>query len=142
MLSINIHKDSKNLEKLEELMLKEEQVEIPAKHYFTEDGLYGREIVIPAGTLAIGHDHNHSFLEVFVEGELLIPTKTGTTILKAPFTGVGKPNNRKLGLALTDCRWITFHVVPEGMNSVSQMEEYIINKSITFKKHEGETLCQ
>ncbi len=127
---------------IEASMLNMPQVTIPTVHYFTDNGLYAREIIIPAGTLAIGHAHNHEFMEVFMSGTLIIPTDEGPKELHAPFLGVGKPDIRKLGLAKTDCRWVTFHPVPDGYNTVEQMEELIIKKSTAFKAHERELICQ
>lgn len=130
------------LEAVEASMLNLPQVEIPVTSYFTSNGLYAREITIPAGTLAVGHAHNHEFMEVFMSGILLIPTADGPKEIHAPFTGIGKPNTRKLGLAITDCRWVTFHSVPEGFGTVEKMEELIINKSDAFKAREKELICQ
>lgn len=131
-----------SLESMEALMLQEPQVTIPVNHYFTDDGLYAREIVIPAGTLAVGHAHKQDFMEVFISGTLLVPTETEPVTIQAPKVGIGKPLVRKLGFAVTDCRWITFHRVPEGCNTVEKMEELIIHKSEAFLKFEKEKECQ
>lgn len=133
---------SYNIESVEAEMLKLPQVVIPIKNYFTDNGLYAREIVIPAGTLAIGHAHTHEFMEVFISGILLVPTDEGSQEIHAPYVGIGKPDIRKIGMALTDCRWVTFHSVPEGYGTVEKMEEYIIKKSDVYLAHEKELLCQ
>jgi len=130
------------LEQIEETMLNLPQVEIPVTHYFTDSGIYAREIIIPAGTLAIGHSHNQDFMEVFMEGTIVVPSDSGPIEIKAPYVNKGLPHVRKLGLTLTDCKWVTFHQVPEGYNTVEAMEELIIEKSETFKLYEKELLCQ
>lgn len=130
------------LENIEASMLRLPQVAIPVINYFTDNGLYAREITIPAGTLAVGHAHNHEFMEVFITGTLSIPSEQGPITIQAPYVGVGKPDIRKIGYAITDCRWVTFHPVPEGYNTVEKMEELIIKKSQAFLKHEKELICQ
>lgn len=130
------------LEKIEATMLQLPQVAIPVTNYFTDNGLYAREITIPAGTIAVGHAHNHEFMEVFMSGTLLVPSEQGHVTITAPHVGIGKPDIRKIGFAVTDCRWVTFHPVPEGYNTVEKMEELIIKKSDSFLKYEKEYLCQ
>jgi len=130
------------LEKIEATMLQLPQVVIPITNYFTDNGLYAREITIPAGTIAVGHAHNHEFMEVFMSGTLLVPAEQGHITITAPHVGIGKPDIRKIGFAVTDCRWVTFHPVPEGYNTVEKMEELIIKKSDSFLKYEKEYLCQ
>lgn len=131
-----------NIEAVEAKMLNLPQVTIPVKNYFTDNGLYAREIIIPAGTLAVGHAHRHEFMEVFISGTLLVPTDKGSKEIHAPYVGIGKPDIRKIGMALTDCRWVTFHPVPEGYDTVEKMEEHIIKKSDVYLAHEKELLCQ
>lgn len=130
------------LESIEASMLRLPQVTIPVTNYFTDNGLYAREITIPAGTIAVGHAHNHEFMEVFMSGTLLVPSEQGHITITAPHVGIGKPDIRKIGFAVTDCRWVTFHPVPEGYGTVEKMEELIIKKSQAFLEHEKELICQ
>lgn len=102
------------------------QVEVPVKHYFTDNGLFAREIIIPQGTLAVGATHTEEFIEVFIEGVLLVPTENGMKEIKAPFTNVGKPGKRKIGIAVTDCKWVTFHNVGECRDIEKIMSTIII----------------
>lgn len=84
------------------------QVEMPVTHHFS-DGIYGREIFIPKGTLFTGRIHKQTDLSVCLSGlcEILTPygwkrCETGDVVLSVK--GV-KPIAR----ALEDTRWLTNH---------------------------------
>ena len=68
-------------------------------------GLYIREVRIPAGTFAIGHEQRLEHMNVFVKGAVRMLNADGTTTdMVAPMTFVGKPG-RKCGLILEDMIW-------------------------------------
>ena len=68
-------------------------------------GLYIREVHIPAGTFAIGHEQRLEHMNVFVKGAVRMLNADGTTTdMVAPMTFVGKPG-RKCGLILEDMIW-------------------------------------
>jgi hypothetical protein len=122
------------IEELEEYMLNQEQVEIPVTHLQAE-GMYCREITIPKGTIAIGHAHSEDFIEIVSKGKMLLYSPGKEPIeVKAPHTGIGKAGKRKIGYALEDTVWTTFHHTHE--TDIKKIEERIIVKSDTFKAHE------
>ena len=91
---------STSLECLEAKMLQQEQVEILVTNYFTDNGLYAREILIPAGTIAIiGHAHNHQFME----GTIVVPSSDGLKEITAPYTAIGVLTVYRTILEATEC---------------------------------------
>lgn len=103
----------KILDELETAMAKMPQVDLEVKHIFT-DGLYVREIYIPAGTIVTSAIHKTEHPFVISQGEIMVTSDNeGSVVYKAPYTGVTKPNTRRALRALSDVVWTTFHVTNE-----------------------------
>lgn len=98
--------------RLEEAMKALPQLEIKTTHHFAE-GLYAREIMIPAGCLLTGKIHRGEHLNIVSQGEITVWTEGGMKTVKAPFTMVSKPGTKRVGLAHTDTVWTTIHASNE-----------------------------
>lgn len=83
-------------------------VEIPVRHYFS-DGVYAREIRIPAGTLLTGKIHKRTNLNLLSAGEISVLTERGVERVRAPFTVVSPAGTKRIAYAHTDCVWTTVH---------------------------------
>lgn len=94
------------IELVEAEMKKQEQVEIPVRHYFSP-GVYAREITIPAGTLLTGRVHKFAQLNILSSGEISVMTQHGMQTVKAPFTIVSPPGTKRIAFAHTECTWTT-----------------------------------
>lgn len=92
------------LENLEREIGKLPQVDCPLKHYFV-DGLYVREISIPAGTALVGYIHIQPCITTLSKGKILIADGDKTVELTAPFTVACPPGSKKAGYALEDVVW-------------------------------------
>lgn len=110
----------------EQFMRQQPQIEIPVRHYFS-DGVYAREIRIPAGTLLTGHIHKRQNLNILSEGEISVLTEQGVQRVKAPFTVVSPPGTKRIAYAHTDCVWTTVHGTHE--RDVEKIEAEFIAKS-------------
>lgn len=84
------------------------QLEIPTNHY-TVQGLYAREIFIPAGTLLTGKVHKAEHLNIVSQGEILVWTEGGMRRIKAPCVLPSYAGAKRVGLALADTVWVTIH---------------------------------
>lgn len=72
------------LPEVESNMLALPQVECPVVHHFGP-GVYIREVTIPAGTIALGHYHRHSHMNIMLAGKLALLCDDGQIrILTAP----------------------------------------------------------
>lgn len=101
------------LDELEVAMAKLPQVDLPVVHRFT-DGLYIREIQIPAGTILTSMTHKTEHPFVLSQGSIMVTSDNeGSVVYEAPYTGITKPNTRRALKALTDVVWTTFHVTNE-----------------------------
>lgn len=72
-------------------------------------GMYSREMIVPAGCMLTGSIHKSEHFSIFLEGVLLVPGEYGSKIIEAPQIEIAKPGTKRVGVALTDLRWITFH---------------------------------
>lgn len=98
------------------------QVGIPTTHEFI-DGLYKRQITLPAGTLATGKIHPVDHMDVMLSGEMLIATESGYDHLVAPLTLTSRAGVKKAGQSLTDVVWVTYH--PTRSTTVEDVEKEI-----------------
>lgn len=81
-------------------------------HHFAE-GVYGRELRIPAGVALIGKIHKHSTLNVLAAGEIAVSTPDGPKVLTAPAIFVSPAGCKKIGFAITDCVFLNVHASHE-----------------------------
>src|SRR5690348_3107298 len=65
-----------DIQNLAEVFAKAPQVEMPVKHHHS-DGIYIREIFMPAGTVVVGKKHATRHLNIILEGECIIWTVHG-----------------------------------------------------------------
>lgn len=113
----------------------------PLKHSFA-NGIYMREIFIPAGAVLTGKIHRHAHPNVLLEGEAVVFTEHGgTEHLKAPLAMISLPATKRAVLALTDLRWLTFHNVGEERD-LAKIEDIVIAKTYEQLEAEQQGLLQ
>jgi len=104
------------------------QIAIETTHYFA-DGLYAREIFIPAGTLLTGKIHTREHINIISQGEIEVVTENGARLVKAPATFVSPPGTKRVGLAKSDTVWTTIHANEDGLTDPDEMEAVLIAPS-------------
>jgi len=120
----------KNIEEVEGDLLNLPQVDCPVIHRFS-NGLYIRELFMPAGTIAIGHVQNFPQYNVMLKGKVIMLNDDGTTTeLIAPQTFTGKAG-RKIGYIVEDVVWQ--NIYPTNETNIGRLEETYLTKSDTFK---------
>ena len=98
----------------------------PLTHNFT-DGIYTREIRIPAGTMLTGKIHKHEHPNVLLSGEVLMVTEHGgKEHVIGPKLMFSKPGTKRALYAITDLHWITFHHNPGNTQDLEKLENNII----------------
>jgi len=112
------------LEFLEKEMLKQPQKETPVRN-FQGDNVYAREIIMPAGTFAIGSLHKYDHVSIMIEGKLLYWTEElGVQIMEGYNISIAKAGTKRVGYVLEDVKWIASHYVPGDKNE-SEAREYL-----------------
>jgi len=96
---------------------------MPLTHRFT-DGMYIREIFMPAGTLLTSkiHKTNHPF--VVTKGKCKVFDGKNIQNIVGPHTGITEPNTRRLLYIEEDTTWLTFHVTDK--TDIDEIEKEII----------------
>ena len=101
------------------------QPECPLKHDFP-DGLYTREIFMPAGSVIISRIHRFDNPFFVLSGKLtVISEDEGTCHIEAPFRGFTKPGARRILLIHEDTVWVTVHPNPDNIKDAVELEEHL-----------------
>jgi hypothetical protein len=101
-----------SIDALETEMKKHPAVDITEKHHFS-DGIYAREIFIPAGTMLTGKIHKTDHLNIVSQGKITVATEAGNKTVAAPYSFVAKAGTKRAGYAHTDTVWTTIHATQE-----------------------------
>lgn len=116
---------------LEALVGSVPQVETPVRHHFAE-GLYVREMLIPAGTVIVGKVHRQSHLNIMTRGRMIVWTQEGRrelVVSTEPFVIESKAGTKKVGYALEDTVWLNIHLNPANERDMERLEGlYILSE--------------
>lgn len=96
------------VERLQSALATLPQIEAPTFHHFA-DGMYCREMHLPAGAAIVGKVHKREHFFMLVKGTLRVTTDTGVTTLVAPAILVGRPGTKRAGFALDDVVCVNVH---------------------------------
>lgn len=101
---------TQKLDAFEAAICSHPQVKAPLTHRFT-NGMYIREILMPANTIVMSRVHKTQHPFVISKGDVSVFTPgAGCVRLKAPHTGITEPGTRRVLLTHEDTIWTTFHV--------------------------------
>lgn len=102
-----------------------EPVELTPEHYFAE-GMYGRELSIPAGTVVVGKMHRHEHLVQLLAGEATVYTDKGMERIRGPKTWVSPPGVKRALVTHTDCVFFTVHLNADNSRDLAAIEDDVI----------------
>ena len=113
-------------------------IEAPLIHRFA-DGMYIREIYMPAGSLWTSkiHKTEHPYVVSLGKAAVSIDAK-GWDEIEAPCTGITKPGTRRVLYIIEDCIWTTYHSIERmkfefnelGKEEVEEIVQGIIDEII------------
>lgn len=91
------------------------------KHIFS-DGIYVREVTMPAGSLIVGRIHTTEHLNEVISGECQIFTADEELVIrKGGDIFTSKAGVQKVGLCITDVVWRTIHATNE--TNIEKLEQ-------------------
>lgn len=96
------------------------------KHYFS-DGIYMRELFIPAGDLIVGKIHKTRHLSIMSKGDKSMMTEFGITRIQSPYVEESMPGMKRAGYAHTDTVWTTIHATCK--TDISEIEADLFEDS-------------
>lgn len=96
-------------------------VDMPLTHYHPE-GLYGRQIFMPAGTVLTSRVHNQQHLTVVLTGHCTVVDEKGEAHdVRAPMVFVTEPGTQRALHIHEDSIWLTVHATT--LKAVDELEE-------------------
>ncbi|AVR10305.1 SET domain-containing protein-lysine N-methyltransferase [Burkholderia thailandensis] len=87
-------------------------VDCPVRHYFAP-GMAAREMTVPAGVVLTGAVHRHEHLCTISKGRIAVSTDDGMKVLSAPYTFVSRAGSKRVGYAIEETVWTTYHATDE-----------------------------
>ena len=82
------------------------------KHFFL-DGLYLRQITIPAGVVLTGKIHRHKTMNMITRGKVAIYSEFDEQIITAPFMYISEAGTKKACFTLAETTIINGHMTHE-----------------------------
>jgi len=134
---IEVEDFDKRLEEAERELLRLPQVDCPVQHHFS-DGIYCREMLAPAGTALIGHEHKEECLNVLMMGKIAVKVGNEVKHLEAPCIFKSAPGVKKLGLVIRNVIWLNIHPNPDNTTDMKILEDRHINKSQARLEYDAE----
>ena len=111
--------------KLQDIIKDMPQVTGQTRHHFS-DGMYARELFIPAGTVVVGALHKSQHLYMVVKGKCKVSSQYETVEIEAPYIGETIPGTKRVIYAETDCIWIGF--IPTELTDVDEITAALIEQ--------------
>tara|TARA_R110002072_G_scaffold236793_1_gene394350 strand:- start:8 stop:433 length:426 start_codon:yes stop_codon:yes gene_type:complete len=105
---IDQQKRRTSIDRLEVEIGEMEQLEQQLTHYFA-DGIYARELFLPAGAMLVGKIHRTTHINIISKGKISVATENGSEIIEAPATIVSPPGTKRAGYVIEDTVWTTIH---------------------------------
>lgn len=117
-----------SIDELEAVMLDNFPViDCPVTNRFT-DGLYVREIFMPAGAFITSKIHKTQHQFFVLKGKAIVWIDGVEQTIEAPYIGATEPGTRRVLYILKDTIWATSHPNPDN-ETLEQLEERIIQKN-------------
>lgn len=115
--------------RLESELMKMPQVVCPVRNIFA-DGLYAREMTLPAGTVITGAVHKTEHITIISKGRVQVVRPEGAQEFSAPCIFISKPNTKNAVRVLEDTVWTTFHPNPDNQENMDVLvERYTTSKN-------------
>jgi len=131
----HIPHSERDLSFVEVLLLSLPQVDAPIAHYFGP-GIYIREAIMPAGSIAIGHRHKHEHLSLIIKGAVAMTDENGEVMIKRAPMQFLSPPGRKLVRVLEDCVFWNIYATEE--RDIEKLEDMLFEKSDVWLDHHAQ----
>jgi hypothetical protein len=100
-------------------------IDAHTSHHFC-DGMYVRQLDVPAGVTIVGKTHASRNLFLLVKGTMILATDDGPARIEAPFMVTTEPGTKRAGYAETDCICMNFHHNPDDEKDLVVLESRYI----------------
>ena len=101
------------------------QIEPEMHHHFCQ-GVYAREMRVPAGTVLTGAIHKRDCINFIMQGVVEVRSEDGAVRITAPHVFVSPPATKRAIVVIEDLIWITVHA--SDLRCVAALErELVVN---------------
>lgn len=115
--------------RLESEIAKLPQVDCPVRNFFAE-GLYAREMTLPAGTVITGAVHKAEHITIISKGRVQVVRQDGVQEFCAPCIFISPPNTKNAVHVIEDAVWTTFHPNTDNERDMDVLvERYTTSKN-------------
>jgi|DEB0MinimDraft_10_1074344.scaffolds.fasta_scaffold160714_2 hypothetical protein len=112
----------------DEILQSDLRVEVPDHVNHFAEGLYGRELAMPAGFVATGKIHKKSHFLFILKGKaLVIDENSGAELMEAPCMFKTKAGTKRAFRILEDSVWVTVHATNE--TEPDEIEQDLISET-------------
>lgn len=101
------------------------EIDLGIVHNFS-DGLYAKQMIIPAGYAVGQHKHEFSHLSILAKGKVLVKTDNGEQEFIAPACIEIKKDLNHAIVAIEDTVWFCIHATDE--TDVDNIDKVLISK--------------
>ena len=120
--------------KLQSSMLPME-CEAPEPNHYFANGMYLRELTIPAGMLIVGKTHKHQHFLIITQGSGRVVSEFGTKDMEAGDIYVSPPGSKRAILAYEDLTMVTVHVNEDNTTDIELIEDrHIVNEHLELER--------
>jgi len=101
---------------------------MPVTHHFSE-GVYVREIFMPAGLLVVGKVHKTTHLNIVVSGRCEVMINGEIKEFKAGDIFESLEGSQKTLYIFEDTKWLTVHINENDSKDIEELEERYVDGS-------------
>jgi quercetin dioxygenase-like cupin family protein len=129
-----LSQELEHIELLEKELKKLPPIEQKLRHFLEVDGIYVRELFIPAGCALVGKVHSTESYSIVTKGLISVVNNFGDrNIMKAGDIVYSKPGNKKAGYAIADTLFVTVHRC--DLKDLEEIESYLTVDTIEEYKN-------
>lgn len=125
MLALTDTPTREKIDALQSVMATMPQVALKTNHYFS-DGMYCRELLIPAGVTLVGKVHRKEHFCILSSGSMTIIGEGHRQTFTAPCVFSSKPGAKRAGYAHEDAVFITVHRTAE--TDLAKLENELVEE--------------
>ena len=103
--------------------------EIPITNYFA-DGIYLRQMEMPADSVVVGAIHNHLHAWFLLTGRILVNNNGEIIEHIAPCFTISKPGSKRLIYALENSIFVNVHKNPSNTQDIKELEQEIVSMTM------------
>ena len=112
---------------LQEIMKDFPQAPVVTRHHFS-DGMYAREMIMPAGCIVVGALHKTKHLFSLVSGQCEVSSVYERENITAPYLGETIPGTKRVIYSETGCTWVTYH--PTHLTNIDEIEAALVEQEV------------